>query len=208
MTIQKNVAWAFAIGILLAVSAGIVSATETASGTISASPLGGGEFQYNIALANTSADHTATGNIGTFWFSWIPGHDFMEAKPTHITFPTGWSVNFTGSNNASDGNALQFVAGGGPLLTPGNTDSFSFESTEPLSQIIGPSSYTPLDNETTSFVYQGAPFSDGGELITLAPVAVPEPASAILFLIGSAGLLRRRRSALSVLCTLSCPATA
>ena len=79
---------------------------------------------------------------GTFWFSWIPGKDFMEVwNQADLTFPTGWSVNITGSNNSSDGNALQFL--GGPLLTPGNTDDFSFESTESLSQITGPSSCLP-----------------------------------------------------------------
>jgi hypothetical protein len=117
----------------------------------------------------------------------------MEAKPTNITFPTGWSVNITGSNNSSDGNALQFLAG--PVLTPGNTDNFSFESTEPLSQINGPSSYGSHNNETTSFLYNAGPFSDGGDEITLTPISVPEPVSASVIAIGGAGLLLRRRRA-------------
>ena len=190
---QRNAACSIAIGIILAAMAGNTSALETASGTISATPLGGGEFQYNIALTNTSTDHTATGNIGTFWFSWVPGHDFMEAKPTNTTFPTGWSVTPTGSNNTSDGNALEFIAGSGPLLTPGNIDNFSFDSTEPLSQITGASSYTPFDNEATAFIYNGAAFGDAGDQITLTPVAVPEPVSTMLIAISGAGLLLRRR---------------
>ncbi|MGD0463634.1 MAG: hypothetical protein ABSB74_14200 [Tepidisphaeraceae bacterium] len=188
MTTRRNAACSIAIGILVAATAGRASALESATGTISATPLGGGEFQYNIALKNTSSDGS---DIGTFWFSWIPGHDFMEALPTNITFPTGWSVNITGSNNSSDGNALQFLAG--PLLTPGNTDDFSFESTETLAQITGPSSYTLPDNETTSFIYHAAPFSDAGSEFTLTPV--PEPVSATVMAIGGAGLLMRRRRA-------------
>jgi hypothetical protein len=180
---------------MAAAMAGKASAAETGTGTISVTPLGGGEFQYNIALTNTSTDTTATGDIGTFWFSWVPGHDFMEAKPTNITFPTGWSANITGSDSASDGNAIQWVAGTGPVLTPGNTDDFSFDSTEPLSQITGPSSYTPPDNETTSFLYHTGPFSDSGDEITLTPVSVPEPVTASVMALGGAGLLMRRKRA-------------
>src|ERR1700691_775224 len=106
MTTRKNAVCSIAIGILVAAMCGVASASETATGTISASSLGGGEFQYSLTLTNTSTDSS---NIGTFWYSWIPGVDFMEAKPTSITFPTGWSVNITGSNNSSDGNALQFL---------------------------------------------------------------------------------------------------
>ncbi len=190
MTTRKNAVCSIAIGILVSATAGTASALESATGTISSTPLGGGEFQYNIALTNTLTDSS---DIGTFWFSWIPGKDFMEVKPTNITFPTGWSVNITGSNNSSDGNALQFL--GGPLLTPGNTDDFSFESTESLSQITGPSSYTPPDDETTSFIYHANPFSDAGSQFTLTPVTVPEPMSASVMALCGAGLLARRRRA-------------
>src|SRR5579872_2635478 len=137
---QVKVITAIAIAALSAAFAAKASAAESASGTITATPLGGGQFQYNIALTDNG-----TTNIGTFWFSWIPGVDYMEAKPTAITFPTGWSDNITGSNNAGDGNAIQWL--GGPALTPGNTDNFSFDSTETLAQITGSSSYGNHANE-------------------------------------------------------------
>jgi len=171
------------VGILSAAIAAKSQASETASATMTSQSLGGGEFQYNIALKNTSTDGS---NIDTFWFGWVPGVDFMTAKPTNITFPTGWSDNITGSNNAGDGNAIQWL--GGPLLTPGNTDSFSFDSTETLSQLLGPSPYGAKPAETTSFVYTGAPFSDGG-----FEFVVPEPATIGILAIGATGLLMRRR---------------
>jgi hypothetical protein len=192
MTHGKNKVWALVMAGLAASFSGMTSAAETATGTISQSSLGGGEFQYNLSVTNTSTDGS---DIGTFWYSWIPGKDFMEVKPTNITFPSGWSVNITGTNNASDGNALQFLAGAGPLLTPGNTDDFSFDSTETLAQMTGPSPFLSSDIETTSFVYHAAPFSDAGDQFTLTPVTVPEPVSASMLALFGGGLLMRRRRA-------------
>ena len=174
-----------AFGILSAAIAAKSQAAESETSTLSSQSLGGGEFQYNIALTNTSTTGT---NIGTFWFAWVPGADFMDAKPTNITFPAGWSDNITGSNNASDGNAIQWLAGSSPL-TPGNTDSFSFDSTDTLAQLLGPSPFAQHQTETTSFIYSGAPFSDAGVQFTV----VPEPATLGLLTAGAFGLLARRR---------------
>jgi hypothetical protein len=165
------------------------SASETASATIAETPLGGGVFQYNLALTNTSTDSS---KLGTFWFSWIPGQDYMQVKPTSVVDPAGWTFTITGSNNASDGNAIEWVDGG-TLVAPGATLSgFQFDSTETLNQILGP---TPFDGgtalETTSFVYQGAPFSDSGFKFNVT--AVPEPASLSAMLLSGVLLLGRKR---------------
>ena len=192
MTIWKNAACSIVIGIL-AVTAGRASASETASATIAATPLGGGVTQYNLTLTNTSIDATS---IGTFWFSWIPGVDYMEAKPTNITAPVGWIFPVTGADNASDGDAIEYYNVSGPAdqLAAGHSFNFSFDSTETLSQILGPSSYDGHLLETTSFVYAGFPESDGGFQFNVT--AVPEPLSAsMIALSGGVLLLRRRRAA-------------
>jgi len=192
MTLRKNAAWSIAIGVLVASMAGIASASETGTATIGATPLGGGVFQYNLALTNTSTDGST---IGTFWFSWVPGVDYMEAKPTGITAPTGWIDPITGSNNSSDGNAIEYydIGGAGDLLHAGNTDNFSFDSTETLSQILGNSSYDSHLPETTAFIYLGFPEQDAGLQINVT--AVPEPVSASMLAIFGGGLLMRRRRA-------------
>lgn len=179
--------------------AGTALASETASATITSTPLGGGDFQYNIALTNTSTDGS---NIGTFWFSWIPVpfEDFMEVIPTNITQPANWTVTDTHIPvNPPDGYALEFVAGapprGGvsPDLKAGNTDQFSFDSTETPTQLFGNSSLYPTENELTSFVYLGPPEGDAGFEFLVTPVTVPEPVSASVLAIGGVGLMMRRR---------------
>jgi hypothetical protein len=198
MIFLKNRAILLSVAVLAA--AGTASASETASGSISATPLGGGDFQYNIALTNTSTDGST---IGTFWFSWIqtPFEDFMEVIPTNITQPANWTVSDTHIPvNPPDGYALEFVAGAAPRggtspdLKAGNTDQFSFDSTEIPSQLFGDSSLYPGENELTSFVYLGAPEGDAGFEFQVTPVTVPEPVSASLMgIAGIAMLMRRRR---------------
>jgi hypothetical protein len=198
MKIHKIAAFSIALGLMTAM-AGTASAVETGTGTISQTSLGGGNFQYNLTLTNTSTDLTATGDIGTFWFAWVPGVDFMEIDPTSITEPAGWTPHITGSNASNavgDGNAIQFLANSSATyLLPGQTDDFSFDSTESLAQLQGPSSYGAHNVETTSFLYHQGIFSDNGDEITLSTVSVPEPVSASLFAVGGLGLLMRRRRA-------------
>lgn len=167
------------------------SAAETASATISSTPLGGGEFQYNIALKNTS-----TTSIGTFWFSWIPGYDFMNASPTSITAPTGWIAPVTGPDFPGDGYAIEYynIDGSADQLAPGATDNFSFDTTETLAQLEGPTTFIPSDTGLTSFVYAGFPETDAGFQFSVTPV-VPEPVSATIFAASAAALALRRRRA-------------
>lgn len=162
--------------------AGTASAKETASATISSTPIAGG-FQYNIALTNTSTDGS---DIGTLWFSWIPGFNYMEVAATNPTEPSGWEGNLI----SGGGNSIQWVDNTGALLAPGNTDQFSFDSTEPLSQLESPSTEGGHLIETTAFIYTGQPFSDAG-----TEIVVPEPASLGLLTFFGGGLLLRRRRA-------------
>jgi hypothetical protein len=171
---------------------GSVSAAETATATISQTPLGGGDFQYNIALKNTSASTS----IGTFWFSWIPGYDFMSVSPTSITAPTGWINPITGPDFPGDGYAIEFynTGGTGDQLAAGATDNFSFDSTETLSQLEAPTTFIPSDTALTSFVYAGFPETDAGDEFKVSAV-VPEPVSLGMIAMSSGALLLRRRRA-------------
>jgi hypothetical protein len=192
MAIRNAGVCSIAVGILMA-AARAASASETASATISSAP-DGGAFKYTINLTNTSTDGS---NIGTFWFSWTltPDLDYMEIRPTLITAPAGWVSPVSGTNSATDGSAIENFDIGGPadLITPGHTGVFTFDSTEPLSQILGPSTYGAHPLETTSFVYSGTPESDAGFQFNV--VAVPEPVSASMLAIFGGGLLMRRRRA-------------
>jgi hypothetical protein len=173
---------------LAALLAGKATAAETASATISGTPIVGG-FQYDISLTNTSTDSST---IGTLWFAWIPGDFYMEATPTNVGNSAGWANNII----AGGGESIQWEAGSQPLLTPGNTDQFTFDSTEPLSQLEGPSTEGNKAIETTSFLYSGnAAFNGPGVEIVIPAAPVPEPATLSLLALGSGGLLLRRRRA-------------
>ncbi len=63
--------------------------SEVAAGVVTGTSLGGGEWQYDIKLSNNSSADNANTTIGTFWFSWAPGEDFMEAIPSNVIAPTG-----------------------------------------------------------------------------------------------------------------------
>jgi hypothetical protein len=152
-------------------------AADSASGVISSTSLGGGNFDYTIKLTDTGS-----GNLETFWFSWIPGQDFMPVSPTNIVSPTDWTANITGGGG-SDGFAIQWLTSGSSTpapLTPGATDTFTFESTATPSQLLADSSFHPASPVLTAFVYSGAPFSDAGEQFQV----VPEPSTNALFLLG------------------------
>jgi hypothetical protein len=182
--------------VLLAASlVGKAAAAETATGTISATPLGGGVNQFNISLTNTNA----TTSIGTFWFSWIPPtYDFMNVAPTNVTLPTGWIDQIV--NDPGEGFSIEAynIGGAGDQLAPGATGQFSFHSTETLAQLTAPGGGAgPLGAfyaQTTSFVYAGMPETDAGYQFTLTPV-VPEPVSASILALGAGGLMLRRRRA-------------
>jgi hypothetical protein len=172
-----EIALASAVCGLLALPA---SAALVATGTMTDTQVGPGEYQYDLTLHNVG-----TTTIGTFWFSWVPGLNFMSATPTSITSPTGWTENVT----TGPGSAIQWLGGSNLLAAGGSLTGFSFQSTETPAQLAGfaapPNQAFPV---TTSFVYSGAPFSDGGyQFVVPVPAAVPLP-SALGLLVGGLSL--------------------
>jgi hypothetical protein len=164
-------------------------ASEMSTATYSVTQLTPGNWQYSFTL-----NDTGTTNIGTFWFAWKPGQDYMATVPANITAPTGWVFQVTGSNNATDGNAVQWVANTGFAETPGQSlTGFSFDSATTPDQMAGLSIFHSNPPVATYFVYGGAPFSDAGAGAVAAQT--PEPSTILLTLLGSSLVLvsfRRR----------------
>ena len=79
-------------------------ATINASGVIS-STAAGSNFNETITLANASSSDAG---IGTFWYAWVPGEDFLATRPISVTPPAGWTDNIT-NTGASDGFAIEFT---------------------------------------------------------------------------------------------------
>ena len=164
----------------------IAGANETASATYTVNNIVSGEWQYDITL-----DDTGTTNIGTYWFSWVPGDDFMPVSPISETAPTGWKINAVTHGGSSDGYAIQWEATTAPI-TPGNSLSgFTFDSDLSPQALAGNSSLYPTFPNTTAFIYSQEPFSDGGFGFTARPT--PEPGAMSLLGLGLGALVLRRK---------------
>jgi hypothetical protein len=177
---------AVSLGLILSVGllAGSASAgTLTASGTWTGAP-DGADFRYSITLTNSGS---STDNLGTFWFGWQPGGDYLSSSPISETSPSGWTANVT-HFGSSDGYGIQWVAGSGSSLAPGNSLTFGFVSTLTPAELAGFSPIDPTKHETASYVYQGAPFASDGSPLVVSQ-AVPEPSSLVLGLVAVAGTL-------------------
>ena len=165
----------------------IASATfaqTSATGVISETGFSAGVYSYDIQLNNTGS----TG-IQTFWFSWVPGLNFMPDMPSAVNEPAGWVETITGN---SLGYAIQWKTSGG-LASNTSLDGFDFSSVDSLTVLEGNSQGNPI---LTSFVYSGQPLSGTSDQFIVAPA--PEPASWLslggLALVGIA--VRRRRAPL------------
>jgi hypothetical protein len=171
-----------ALGAAMATGAFAQSQTS-ATGLITLLGTGGGLYNYDINLTNNGS----TG-IQTFWFSWVPGLNFMPDSPSNITGPTGWTDTIT----SGPGFAIQWKTSGG--LAAGNSlDGFDFSSPDSISVLEGMSNGFPI---LTSFVYSGQPLSGTSDQFVVGVNSAPEPASWLAF--GGLGLVvlgaKRRRA--------------
>jgi hypothetical protein len=165
-------------------------ATPIAAATASETP-SGPNFQYSLTLQNKSATPgTAATAIGTFWFAWVPGEDFMHTSPLTVNSPTGWQDIITGGGG-SDGYAIQWTTTNSSfdLAAGASLSGFVFTSADAPSSVFGKSFFYPTTPTMTSVAYEGAPFSDGGNTFV---VSSPEPAMGGLLSVIGVGLLTRR----------------
>jgi hypothetical protein len=126
-------------------------------------------YHYDITLTDTG-----TTNIGSFWFAWVPGADFLDSTPSAATSPAGWG-NPGGAPNiiaasSFDGASIQWIAGSN-IITPGHSLSgFDFTTTDSPAALAGFSTTHPTSHAMTSFVYSGGLFSDLGFQFTVSPI--------------------------------------
>ena len=109
---------------------------------------------YALTLSDSASSASP---VGTFWFSWVPGEDFMGVAPTNIMSPTGWTPNIT-NGGASDGFAIQWVATAATasiyqVPAGGTLSGFGFSSTETPAQLGGNSPFYPGTPTLTAFAY-------------------------------------------------------
>jgi hypothetical protein len=147
--------------------------SELATESLVAQKIATGDYKYTITLKDTG-----TTTIGTFWFSWIasPFEDFMPVKPLSVALPAGWTDNIT-NTGSTDGYAIEwFASSSSKDLQPGQSKVFHFHSSATPKEIFGKSKFYPTELVTTSFVYEGMPFSDAGyEFHSSSNKVIPPP---------------------------------
>ena len=146
-------------------------ATITASGALS-SVADGANFDYTIKLTNSAS---STSGIGTFWYAWVPGQDFLTSSPISVTPPSGWTDKIM-HTAPSDGYSIQFVASI-PIddVEPGGSMNFMFTSADTPAAVNGNSVDFPGMAVGTSVVYPAGPLSDGGHEFVVTQAGTPTP---------------------------------
>jgi len=131
------------------------SATATISGVLS-----GSVYDYTILLHNTGSD-----NLNSFWYGWTQLGNNLPSDPSAAGNSSGWANNL-------DANSIEWVNSTGSALTPGQTDTFTFVSTDTPTQIT-----TAPSGESVAYV-GGIDFSQnspGDSTAIFSPTLVPEP---------------------------------
>jgi hypothetical protein len=146
-------------------------ATINASAVIS-SAAAGADFNDTITLTDAGSSDSG---IGTFWFAWVPGEDFLDTPPVSVSPPPGWTANIT-NEGPNDGFAIQFVANSPASdVQPGSSLNFSFTTADSPAALNGNSVFFPNTPVETAFVYPQGPFSDAGHQLVVTPATIPAP---------------------------------
>lgn len=146
-------------------------ATINASGVIS-SAAAGSNFNYTIKLTNEASSGAG---IGTFWYAWIPGRDYLATRPISVAPPRGWHDSIT-NMGAGDGYAIEYIANSSAsYVQPGRSLNFQFTSADKPASVEGKSVFYPGTPVGTSFVYPQGPFSDSGHQFVVTPAPTPTP---------------------------------
>lgn len=158
-----------------------ISATAVLTGQHDADGI---NYDYQIQVTNSPS---STDVIGTFWFSWMPGNNFMQHAPVSTTSPTGWGALVTHAPN--QGFAIQWIAANTADRIPiGGTETFSFVSAETPAELAGLTPFATNVPELTAVIYNARPFSELSDTIEVR-ITTPEPATLSVGLLGGLGAL-------------------
>jgi hypothetical protein len=125
-----------------------------------------GTYRYSVDLQNTG-----TTTIGTMWYAWVPGEDFLASKPTNIMSPSGWTPVVTGGT-PGDGFAIQWKTSS-PIAAGSVLTGFQFDSADTPSELASTSASHSGIPVGTTVVYEGQPFLDPGQQFVTNPVSDP-----------------------------------
>ena len=162
----------------------IPSYAQSAVATISEVTGTGGNFDYTITLKNTG-----TQNLNSFWYGWTLSGNNLPSNPSNAGNSLGWA-------NVLDFNSIQWQnTTGASALAPGQSATFTFDSTSTLSAIT-----TPPAGESVAYTSDSIQFNQGvaGQstpVFSPTVASVPEPSTLSILAMGSAILVisfRRR----------------
>jgi hypothetical protein len=167
----------------------------TSALTISPSQINSTTFEYSLTLSDSGSPNTNA--IGTLWYAWIPGQDYLTTSPPIATInaPAGWKFDAVTGGGANDGFAIRWVALAAvdDIQPGGSLSGFTFQTSDTPSTIFGDSSFFPTTPTSTFFTYSGdAAFS--GASVESVGVPAPEPATLAVLFPATALLLRPRRA--------------
>jgi hypothetical protein len=144
--------------------------SPTPNATASIAVTGSGpEYTYTVTVNNIGST-----TVGTFWFSWIPGQDYMTAMPTSISSPAGWNAQVTTANySGQTGYAIEWQANGAAsdIQSGGSSSSFSFNSTETPAQMAADSPFDGKPQTATAVVYTGGALIGNGDTLVASVAA-------------------------------------
>jgi len=142
---------------------------QLASGTVIGS--GTGPYTYSLTFSDAAG---ATSPIGSVWYAWVPGSDFLPGSPTSESTPTGWTATVA---SGTPGYSIQFKASSSAYYIPagGSLSGFGYQAG------FSPAQLAATANSGESVAYSAALFSDPGYTFTV--LGVPEPSTTLLLLI-------------------------
>lgn len=173
--------------------AGSAEAALMASATIELKSTGGTvvspTYTYGLKLNNTG-----TTTIGTLWYAWIPGENYLATRPTSLVNPAGWTSSIIGGS-AGQGFSIRWLASAAANRLPAGSmlQGFEFTTIDPPSGLDGLSVFFPSKKVGTAVVYSAGAFSDSGFTFVASPVVIPEPVGVLPMMAGAMLLAGRRR---------------